>query len=168
MPSGDDTSYAPERSRSTQRLAADDDFFSSPELAPHLAAQVMVIDDSIGIRTMVGFMLQRVGVSVVAFKNGLEALQALSAQQVAPPRVLLLDIKMPGISGFDLARELRRNEAFAETQIIMLSGMGGTFNHLKARAVGASGYIKKPFKAGELVKRVCDALGLLNITDWQE
>lgn len=164
----DDSRYMPQRSRSTRRLDADDGFFSTPAPASDPDAQVMVIDDSRSICVMVRYMLQRVGISVVDFQSGVEALQALTARQVAPPRVLLLDIKMPGMNGYDLARELRKNAALTHTQIIMLSGLGGAFNHLKARVVGASGYIDKPFKSDDLVKQVCDALGLLSVTDWQE
>ncbi len=180
MTRASDNGRVPERSRTTRRLAADEEYVlgselelnlppgHEPELEPILDpdAPVMVIDDSPSMRKIVRYKLQRVGISVVAFPNGLSALHALYTRQVAPPRVLLLDIVLPDINGYDLARDLRKNPGFAQTQIIMLSGMGGIVNHLKAHMVGARGYIEKPFASDDLVKRVCEALGLLNVTEW--
>lgn len=146
------------RSHSTHRLSDTDSFFTTEDNASPL---VMVIDDSPAVRRVVELSLQDVGISVVSFADGFLAMAALQNGEVAPPRVLLLDINLPKMSGFDLARHFRRNPAFEETQIIMLSGYDGVMNRAMSKFRGASDFIGKPFKRHELVQRMRVALGLL-------
>jgi DNA-binding response OmpR family regulator len=122
----------------------------------------MVVDDSAAVRAVVTISLERVGIPAAAFPGGFEALQALQSGKVAPPRVLLLDIGMPRMNGYELAKLLKSNAACAETQIVMLSGHDGVVNRTLARLSGATDFIAKPFKSGELVRRIRRALGSID------
>lgn len=124
------------------------------------AAPVMVVDDSFFVRRVVEISMARVGVPVASFPDGLSALQALQSGEVAPPKVILLDISMPRLDGYEVARLLRSNAAFHKTSILMLSSHDGIVNKARAKLYGAADFIPKPFRSRDLVRRVCEALGL--------
>ena len=151
---------AHERARQTRRLDDSDPSFAWDV---HDSPLVMVIDDSPAVRRVVEISLQRVGISAISFADGLEAIAALQNADVAPPRVMLLDIGLPRMNGYELARLFHSNKAFQNTRIIMLSGHDGVVNRAFSRLNGASDFIAKPFRSAELVRRVRAALGLL---DW--
>lgn len=155
-----------ERARSTRRLPEIDInnwniSRTEPEDSdeePLTWAPVMIIDDSPAVRRVVELSLGRMGIPTISFQDGLSALRALYNHEVAPPRVLLLDIGMPRMSGYDVAKRLHDNPAFAGTRILMLSGHDGIINRTRARMVGASGFIGKPFRSAELTHQVWLAL----------
>ncbi len=121
---------------------------------------IMVIDDSHAVRTVIELSFRRVGMtSVVAFPDGLSALSALAKGEVMVPDLLLLDIKLPRMDGYEVARILRGNADFSQTIIVMLSGQGGIIDHFRAKMIGARDFITKPFRAADLVNRVCALLG---------
>lgn len=154
-----------ERARTTRTLDDPDSFFSTEVIRE--SPPVMVIDDSLAVRRVVEISLLRVGIPAISFPDGLAAMGALKGGDVAPPRVLLLDIGLPRMNGYELARTFRSNPAFAQTRIVMLSGHDGLVNRTYARMVGASDFIAKPFRSGELVRRVRVALGLVdNSPEW--
>lgn len=166
-----------ERSRATRTLAdpADPDtFFTSDlDMAATASPLVMVIDDSMCVRRVVELSLQNVGISTVAFPDGPSALDAFSSGRLAPPRVLLLDIGMPRMTGYEVASLIRRRKEFAETRIIWISGHDGILDRTRALLIGRVDFIAKPFKSAELVRRVCRALGVLDPTldasmEWPE
>lgn len=166
----DEQSFAEGRARPTRRL---DDFDPSDpsdpsELSfrPDLPLSgsesplVMVIDDSPAVRRVVEFSLARAGIPTISYADGLDAIAALQSGKVAPPRILLLDIGLPRMNGYELARMFRSHDDFHDTQIIMLSGHDGVVNQIYSRLSGASGFIAKPFRSREFVKRIRIALGL--------
>lgn len=159
---GNGSSYGDvrERSRATRTLADPDTFFTSDlgELTSTTSPLVMVIDDAMCVRKVVELSLLRVGISSVAFPDGPSALEALSSGRIAPPRVLLLDIGLPRMNGYDVARLLRSNRDFAHTHIIMISSHDGVIDRARTLLLGIVDFISKPFKATELVRRVCMAL----------
>lgn len=167
---GNGSSYGDvrERSRATRTLVDPDTFFTSDlgELASTASPLVMVIDDAMCVRKVVELSLQRVDISTVAFPDGPTALEALSSGRVAPPRVLLLDIGMPRMTGYDVAKLLRSNRDFAHTRIIMISSHDGVIDRAHMLMLGITGFISKPFKATELVRRVLMALDAP--VDWPE
>lgn len=144
------------RAHPTRRLSDADSFFTTAVESP----LVMVIDDSPAVRRVVELSLQRAGISVISFADGFQAMTALQRGEVAPPRVLLLDIGLPKMSGIELAHYFKQNDDFKDTQIIMLSGHDGMLNRAHSRLRGASDFIAKPFKSHELVRRMRIALGL--------
>jgi twitching motility two-component system response regulator PilG len=121
---------------------------------------IMVIDDSPAIRTIVEHSFARVGVRVASFADGLAAIRALAEREVSVPDLVLLDVDLPRLDGFEVAAVLRTNAAFAETPILMLSGRDGLVDRVRSKLVGASSFIAKPFRASDLVAIVCERLGI--------
>jgi len=115
---------------------------------------VMVIDDSLTVRKIVESSLRRNGFEAVSFPDGIEAINALTNGEVPTPDLLLLDIGLPKVDGYEIARIFKRKERFGKTIIVMLSGRDGVIDKLKGRLVGAKGYITKPFKTAEVVDTV--------------
>lgn len=152
-----------ERAHQTRTLVDPAPFFVDSDSE---APAVMVIDDSPAVRKVVENSLKRVGIPAVAFDGGLSALAALSDGVIAPPRVLLLDIGMPKMDGYEVARVFRTNRALTDVRIIMLSGHDGLIDRARAKMVGASDFIAKPFRSAELVRRVCAALGMVEVS-WE-
>ncbi|HZC08063.1 MAG TPA: response regulator [Ktedonobacterales bacterium] len=170
-PSISSSSIVSERSRATRTLTDPDAFDSVSDQDSEMVASplVAVIDDSMAVRYVVEISLQRVGISAVAYPGGFEALSAWQSGAIAPPRILLLDIGMPRISGYEILRLLHSKKEFADTRIIMLSGHDGVIDRTRAKWLGASGFIAKPFHSGELVSRVRRALGVLDPgAEWPE
>lgn len=84
---------------------------------------------------------------------------ALSRNEIAPPKILLLDIGMPRMNGYEVARRLRGNPAFRDTRLFMLTGHDGVLDRAYARMLGA-GFIPKPFKSRDLINIVRQALDM--------
>ncbi|MGH2517728.1 MAG: response regulator [Ktedonobacterales bacterium] len=122
---------------------------------------VMVIDDSVAVRTILEASFRRVGVSVNSYPDGIAAIQALSKGAAPVPAVVLLDINLPRMDGYEVARILRSNEQFNQTIILMLTGRDGIVDRMKSRWVGAREYIKKPFRISDVIRIV---LGYLRFT----
>ncbi len=158
-----ETELSPQRSLATRRL--EDDDVSSSLVAPiwdpaaQLQPMVMVIDDSLAVRRVVEICLARQGISTASFSNGAEAMAALSRGAISPPKVALLDVGMPRMNGYEVAKRLRSNPAFRDTRLFMLTGHDGVLDRAYARILGA-GFIPKPFKSYELITIVCEALGI--------
>lgn len=121
---------------------------------------VLAIDDSPAVRTIVEYILARAGLRVVTFPDGLEAIRALAEQRLAVPDLVLLDIGLPRLDGYEVAAVLRTNEAFARVPILMLSGRDGIVDRVRSRMVGAATFVAKPFRPQQLVALVCDHLGI--------
>lgn len=112
---------------------------------------VLVVDDESAIQEMIRFALGRAGMKVRCAADGLEALTKISDEK---PDILLLDWMMPGISGLDLTRRLRRNSQTAEIPIIMLTARANENDKVAGLNAGTDDYIIKPFSPRELVARI--------------
>lgn len=115
---------------------------------------VMVIDDSMTVRAVIEASLRRNGFAVTSFADGLQAMGALARGEVAVPDVLLLDIGLPKMDGYEVAKILRAKPDFSQTVIVMLTGHDGVFDRIHSKMVGASAFITKPFR----VKHVVDVV----------
>jgi twitching motility two-component system response regulator PilG len=135
----------------------DGDGFTNPARSAPL---VMAIDDSPIIRTVIEHTLARVGIRVIAFADGPNALRALQEQRAPVPDLLLLDIDLPRMTGYEIVDLLRSASAYRDIHIVMLSGHNGILDKVRSRIAGAQDYIRKPFKASDLAKLVCDRLGI--------
>lgn len=114
-------------------------------------SHVVIIDDSVVVRKIVEATLRRAGITCYCYEDGIEALQALREKQQDIPDVILLDIGLPGIDGYDVLRLLRTSPRYEHTAIVMLSARDGVLDRLKSRLAGARGYITKPFKIQDLL-----------------
>jgi two-component system phosphate regulon response regulator PhoB len=115
------------------------------------ANTVLVVEDEPEIRELLSFTLGRAGFRVLEAATGEEALQRLDG---ALPGILVLDWMLPGMSGVDLARRLRRDPHTAELPIIMLTARGEEADKLRSFDCGVDDYVTKPFSPRELIARV--------------
>lgn len=118
----------------------------------------MAIDDSPIIRTIIEFTLARVGVRVITFADGMTAMRALQERRASAPDLLLLDVDLPRMNGYEVADLL--HSAYRDVPVIMLSGHNGLLDKVRSRLVGARDFISKPFKPSELAALVCRRLGM--------
>ena len=121
---------------------------------------VMVIDDALVVRKIIEASFNRVGMPVSSYPDGIVAIQALAHGQVAVPNIVLLDIGLPRMDGYEVAGILRRNAGFENTVIIMLSGRDGVVDRVRSRLVGARDFIAKPFHVPDVVNTVFRHLGI--------
>ena len=98
---------------------------------------VMVIDDSLTVRKIIETSLRREGIASVSYADGIEALRALSEKRHPVPDLVILDIGLPKMDGYEIARHLKAKQQFGNTIIIMLSSRDGVIDRLKGRLVGA-------------------------------
>jgi len=114
-------------------------------------AKVLVVDDEPNIVLSLEFLMEQAGFEVVTAEDGEQALARVSD---ALPDLLLLDISLPGMSGFDVLERLRSEQATAQLPIIMLTAHGRDVEREKGMALGADDYITKPFSTQTLVEKV--------------
>lgn len=112
---------------------------------------VLVVDDEPNILLSLEFLMQQAGFSVATAADAEQALEQINRQC---PDLLLLDISLPGMSGFDLLERLRADNATQTLPVIMLTAHGREVEKEKGLALGANDYVTKPFSTRELVNRV--------------
>jgi len=112
---------------------------------------VLVVDDSPTVRKIVQLTLQREHMQVVTAADGLSALAAVAD---VSPDLILLDIMLPRMDGYNICQVIRKNLAYRDLPIIMLSGKDGIFDKMRGRLAGSSDYITKPFDSSDLVQTV--------------
>ncbi len=126
------------------------------EPVPERAALVMVVDDSLTVRRVTQRLLVREGYRVVTAKDGLEALERLAEER---PSVLLSDIEMPRMDGFDLVRNLRADPALAKLPVIMITSRIAQKHRDYASELGVDHYLGKPYAEEELLALVARYAG---------
>jgi chemosensory pili system protein ChpA (sensor histidine kinase/response regulator) len=104
---------------------------------------VMVVDDSITVRKFTGRLLERHGMQVLTAKDGVDAMALLEEHR---PDVLLLDIEMPRMDGFEVAIQVRRDPRLRDLPIIMITSRTGQKHRDRAQAIGVNDYLGKPFQ----------------------
>ena len=120
-------------------------------MAEPAKTRIVVADDDDDIRDLVVFKLTQAGFEVVAVVDGVAALAAIEAD---PPRLAILDVMMPGLSGIDVLRTLRANEATKDLDVILLTARSRDSDVDAGFVTGASDYVIKPFSPRELLHRV--------------
>ena len=121
---------------------------------------VMVIDDSTTIRKIIETCLKRQGFQVLGFPDGVEAMRWLMEPTSRVPDLVLLDIGLPKMDGYEVARRLKIKPQFSNTVIVMLSRRDGMIDRLKGRLAGAKDYIAKPFKTQDIIAVTESYLGV--------
>jgi twitching motility two-component system response regulator PilG len=115
------------------------------------AYSILVVDDSPTIRKLVSMTLEKYGHRVLCATNGLDALNKLNE---VIPDLILSDINMPHMDGYQLCKMIRGNAVTRSVPVIMLSGKDGIFDKLRGRMVGATAYITKPFEIDSLLQLI--------------
>jgi DNA-binding response OmpR family regulator len=119
----------------------------------------MVIDDSPTVRSILEACLSRAGYQVKSFHDGVEALLWLGTPQARLPGLVFLDIALPKMDGFEVALHFKSKPQLQDIVIVMLTRRDGVIERLKAKLVGAKGYVVKPFKTQEIMAVVQAYLG---------
>ena len=114
-----------------------------------MAARILVIEDEVAMRKGLTLLLRSRGYDVIEAANGPEGL--VKAQQ-AQPSLVLLDVMLPGLSGFDVLKHLRG--AGVTTPVLMLTAKGAELDKVQAFALGTDDYVTKPFSSLELLGRI--------------
>ncbi len=103
---------------------------------------VMVVDDSESIRKFLMFALRARGLKVVTAKDGMDALEKLPNEKVD---LIITDLNMPNMDGFELLRTIRENQEFKELPVIILSSLSDEKDIQRGLQLGANSYLVKPF-----------------------
>lgn len=113
--------------------------------------KILIVDDEEHIVELIKFNLLNAGYDVFTANDGIEAVKIAKAEK---PNLLLLDLMLPGIDGFDVCKEIKRDSEMRKTSIIMLTAKGEELDKILGLELGADDYITKPFSVRELLARV--------------
>ena len=113
--------------------------------------RIMVIDDSRTIRRTAESLLKKEGFEVITATDGFEALSLIADHR---PDLILLDIMMPRLDGYQTCALIKHHREFKQTPVIMLSSKDGLFDRARGRVVGADAYITKPFSRDDLLSTI--------------
>ena len=121
--------------------------------------KILIIDDNKDIRDLMRIILEKVNFSVSESEDGSSGLTA--AREVKPD-LILLDVMMPGLSGFDVLQQIRieKDSQLREVPIMMITAKSQSEDIDRALALGATGYIVKPFRQAKFIERVNLILGI--------
>jgi chemosensory pili system protein ChpA (sensor histidine kinase/response regulator) len=117
----------------------------------------MIVDDSLTVRRITSRLLTREGFEVITAKDGLDALQLLGERQ---PDAILLDIEMPRMDGFELAKTMKADSRTAHIPIIMVTSRTAEKHRSRARELGVERYLGKPYQEEELLRHLRGVLSL--------
>ncbi|MEO8011217.1 MAG: response regulator, partial [Dokdonella sp.] len=138
------------------------DLVAMPELpvvAPVVAARrnplIMVVDDSITMRKVTTRVLERAEMEVMTAKDGLDAVEKL---QDSVPDLMLLDIEMPRMDGYELATYMRNDSRLKKVPIIMVTSRTGEKHRQRALEIGVERYLGKPYQEADLLRQVQETL----------
>lgn len=120
--------------------------------------RILVVDDSPTVRKLVEITLERSGHEVVAAEDGMEALARINDMM---PDLILLDITMPRMDGYQLCKTIKSNQATSHIPVVMLTGKDGLLDKMRGRMVGSEEYLTKPFEPAALIDLVEKHLGVV-------
>jgi len=121
-----------------------------------MGKRILIADDEPNIVVSLEFLMRQKGYAVKVVGAGDDALAAVGEFE---PDLILLDVMMPRMSGYDVCQKVRENPAWAAVKIIMLSAKGRDIEISKGMAIGADAYVTKPFSTKDLIARVEQLLG---------
>ncbi|HEV8193725.1 MAG TPA: response regulator, partial [Ktedonobacterales bacterium] len=110
---------------------------------------VLVVDDSPSVRRVVSGMLKANGWRVQTARDGVEALELIARER---PAVVLLDIEMPRMDGYELMATVRSQEQYRFLPLVVLTSRAATKHHQRAMQLGANAYVVKPYQDEELLR----------------
>ena len=117
--------------------------------------KILIADDEPNILLSLDYLMRREGFEVLLARDGDEALALLRQER---PRLVLLDVMMPGKTGFDVCQEVRATESVKDTLILMLTAKGRDTDVAKGLGVGATAYMTKPFSTKDMARKVRELL----------
>ncbi len=124
-------------------------------------SRILVVDDNDSVRQMLATMLEELGYEIETASDGFEALSKL----VFDIDLILLDILMPGMDGFEVVQSVRKQTEYKDIPIIMVTGLSSREDRIRAVEVGANDFISKPVDMTELKARTTSLLKMKNAQD---
>jgi len=130
-----------------------------PVAAPEVrrVPAVMVVDDSITMRKVTGRVLERNNFEVLTAKDGVDAVEKMAERA---PDLVLLDIEMPRMDGYEVAQHMRSDPRLKDVPIIMITSRTGDKHRQRAMDIGVDRYLGKPYQENELMRNVFEILGM--------
>ena len=136
----------------TTRVQAVVDEVKPKRVAADRPLTVMIVDDSITVRKVTSRFLKRKQINAMTAKDGVDALEKLQQHQL--PDVMLLDIEMPRMDGYELASTIRNDERLKHIPIIMITSRIGDKHRNRAMQIGVNVYLGKPYQESELLEHI--------------
>ena len=122
-----------------------------------MAKKILIVDDEPNIVISLEFLMRREGFEVSIARDGEEALSRIRDER---PDLILLDVMMPKVNGFEVCQAVRSDPKLADVRILMLTAKGREAEIAKGLALGADAYVPKPFSTRDLVVQVKSLLGV--------
>jgi len=125
-----------------------------------MSKKILIADDQVHVRILLAQTLEDfedAGATVISTGNGLDAWNIAQSEQ---PDLIILDVMMPGLSGYEVCQRIRSDPALSRAHVIMLTARGQDEDRERSIKVGANDYITKPFDPDRLIQRVADVLGI--------
>jgi DNA-binding response OmpR family regulator len=120
-----------------------------------MSYQILIVDDEPNIVVPLQFLMEQNGYDVIVAQSGEEALESIAKYK---PDLMLLDIMLPGIDGFEVCQIVRLKPEWQKTKIIFLTAKGRDVDIARGLVLGADAYVTKPFSNAEIVARVRELL----------
>jgi DNA-binding response OmpR family regulator len=121
-----------------------------------MTKKVLVIDDDPTVQRLTEYVLKKSGYEVLSAANGIDGLRKARAEK---PDLVILDVMLPGLDGFEVCDRLRRDPETAHIPVLMMSGKAQATDDATAHTVGANEYLVKPASPAEIQRRVSRLLG---------
>ena len=116
-----------------------------------MAKTIMVVDDSISVRQVVGMALENAGYEVIEAEDGQDALKKLTGTKI---HLIISDVNMPNMNGIEFVKAAKQLPAYKFTPIIMLTTESGEDKKVQGQAAGAKAWVVKPFQPAQLLNAV--------------
>ena len=121
-----------------------------------MSKKVLIVDDEPGIIVALQFLMEQNGYATVVAFSGEEAMEAVAKHH---PDLMLLDIMLPVVDGFEVCQRVRENPDWNNIRIVLVTALGNEANVTKGLDLGADAYVTKPFSNADLVAKVKELLG---------
>lgn len=121
-----------------------------------MTKKILVVDDEPNIVLSLEFLMKQQGYAVRSAVDGDSAMKEVERD---PPDIVLLDVSMPGRSGFEVCEAIRANPAWNQMRILIVTGKGRDEDRERGLSLGADGYVIKPFETQDIVAKVKELLG---------
>jgi len=117
--------------------------------------KVLIVDDEPGIIVALQFLMEQNGYETLVAFSGEEAMETIARHR---PDLILLDIMLPVVDGFEVCQRVRENAEWKDIRIVLVTALGSEANAAKGLALGADAYITKPFANADLLAKVKELL----------
>jgi DNA-binding response OmpR family regulator len=121
-----------------------------------MAKKILIVDDEPAIIVALQFLMEQNGYETLVAFSGEEAMEAVARD---PPDLMLLDIMLPVVDGFEVCQRVRERPEWSDVRIVLVTALGSEAHVTKGLDLGADAYITKPFSNAELLAKVTELLG---------